>query len=56
MQIIGAQRERGKATQVIMAEKGLYKGGALVNFNADERQALWDRVQGKVGGPGPEGT
>ncbi|MER9743805.1 MULTISPECIES: hypothetical protein [unclassified Mesorhizobium] len=55
MQIIGAQRERGKATQVIMAEKGLYKGGALVNFNAAERQALWDRVQGKVGGPVPKG-
>ncbi|MER8513309.1 hypothetical protein NKH47_10200 [Mesorhizobium sp. M1060] len=55
MQIIGAQRERGKAAQVIMAEKGHYKGGALVNFSADERQALWDRVQGKVGGPVPKG-
>ncbi|MER9692004.1 ATP-dependent DNA ligase [Mesorhizobium sp. M0179] len=55
MEIIGAQRERGKAAQVIMAEKGHYKGGAFVSFSADKRQALWDRVQGKVGGPVPKG-
>ncbi|RWC58966.1 RNA ligase family protein [Mesorhizobium sp.] len=55
MDIVGAQRERGKAAQVLMAEKGHYKGGAFVTFKADKRQALWDRVQGKVGGPVPKG-
>jgi ATP-dependent DNA ligase len=55
MDIIGVQRDPGKAAQVIMADKGRYKGGALVSFRADKRQALWDRVQGKVGGPVPKG-
>ena len=55
MDIIGVQRERGKAAQVIMAESGHYKGGAFVAFKADKRQALWDRVQRKVGGPVPKG-
>ncbi|QKC98281.1 ATP-dependent DNA ligase [Mesorhizobium sp. NZP2298] len=55
MDIIGVQREPGKAAQVIMAEKGHYKGGAFVRLRADKRQALWDRVQGKVGGPVPKG-
>jgi hypothetical protein len=30
-------------------------GGAFVPFKADKRQALWDRVQGKAGGPVPKG-
>lgn len=55
MEIIGAQRERGKAAQVLMAEKGHYKGGAFVTFRAEKRHALWDRVQGRVGGPVPKG-
>ncbi len=55
MEIIGVQRERGKAAQVIMAEQGRYKGGAFVSFKAEKRQALWDRVQGRVGGPVPKG-
>ncbi|MCA0025455.1 MULTISPECIES: ATP-dependent DNA ligase [unclassified Mesorhizobium] len=55
MDIIGVQRERGKPAMVLMADKGHYKGGAFVTFKADKRQRLWDRVQGKVGGPVPKG-
>lgn len=55
MDIIGVQRERGKPAMVLMADKGHYRGGAFVTFKADKRQALWDRVQGKVGGPVPKG-
>ncbi|TPK38718.1 ATP-dependent DNA ligase [Mesorhizobium sp. B2-5-3] len=55
MEIIGVQRETGKPAMVLMADKGHYKGGAFVTFKADKRQRLWDRVQGKVGGPVPKG-
>ncbi|TPM59177.1 ATP-dependent DNA ligase [Mesorhizobium sp. B2-2-4] len=55
MDIIGVQRETGKPAMVLMADKGHYKGGAFVTFKADKRQRLWDRVQGKVGGPVPKG-
>ena len=55
MDIIGVQRERGKPAMVLMADKGRYMGGAFVTFKADKRQALWDRVQGKVGAPPPKG-
>ncbi|MBZ9710480.1 hypothetical protein LB543_27660 [Mesorhizobium sp. ESP7-2] len=34
---------------------GRYAGGAFVTFETDKRQRLWDRVQGKVGGPVPKG-
>lgn len=34
---------------------GRYAGGAFVTFKADKRQRLWDRVQGKIGGPAPTG-
>ncbi|MCP9231429.1 hypothetical protein NMG46_14375 [Mesorhizobium sp. LMG 17147] len=40
---------------MIIAEKGHYKGGAFVAFQADKRKALWDRVQGRVGGLVPKG-
>ncbi|MER9330939.1 hypothetical protein [Mesorhizobium sp. M0488] len=36
-----------------MADKGQYAGGAFVTFKADKRKRLWDRVQGKAGGPVP---
>ena len=39
MDIIGVQRERGKAAQVIMAESGHYQGSAFVAFKADKRQS-----------------
>jgi ATP-dependent DNA ligase len=55
MDIIGVQREAGKPAMVLMADKGRYAGGAFVTFKADMRQRLWDRVQGKVGGPAPIG-
>ncbi|CDX19476.1 conserved hypothetical protein [Mesorhizobium sp. ORS 3359] len=55
MEIIGVQRERGKAAKVLMAENGRYMGSADVIFKRDKRQALWDRVQGKVGAPAPKG-
>ncbi|MDX8438371.1 ATP-dependent DNA ligase [Mesorhizobium australafricanum] len=55
MEIIGVQREAGKPAMVLMADKGRYMGGAFVTFRADKRQALWDRVQGKVGAPPPKG-
>ncbi|MER8464160.1 ATP-dependent DNA ligase [Mesorhizobium sp. M1396] len=55
MDIIGVQREAGKPAMVLMADKGQYAGGAFVAFKADKRQRLWDRVQGKVGGPVPIG-
>lgn len=55
MDIIGVQREAGKPAMVLMADKGRYAGGAFVTFKAHKRQALWDRVQGKVGGPVPIG-
>ncbi|WP_027062645.1 RNA ligase family protein [Mesorhizobium loti] len=55
MEIVGAQRERGKPAMVLMAEKGRYAGGAFVTFKADKRKALWDRVQRRVGGPVPKG-
>jgi ATP-dependent DNA ligase len=55
MEIIGVQRERGKPAMVLMADQGRYMGGAFVTFKADKRQALWDRVQGKVGAPPPKG-
>ncbi|BAB53688.1 ATP-dependent DNA ligase [Mesorhizobium japonicum] len=55
MEIIGAQRERGKAAKVLMAENGRYMGTADVVFKRDKRQALWDRVQGKIGAPPPKG-
>ncbi|MER9655827.1 hypothetical protein NKJ26_20360 [Mesorhizobium sp. M0152] len=38
-----------------MADKGQYAGGAFVTFKADKRKRLWDRVQGKAGGPVPVG-
>ncbi|QKC83618.1 ATP-dependent DNA ligase [Mesorhizobium sp. NZP2077] len=56
MDIIGVQREAGKPAMVLLADKGLYAGGAFVTFKADMRQRLWDRVQGKVGGPVPIGV
>ncbi|MER9644931.1 MULTISPECIES: ATP-dependent DNA ligase [unclassified Mesorhizobium] len=55
MDIIGVQREAGKPAMVLMADKGQYAGGAFVAFKADKRRQLWDRVQGKVGGPVPIG-
>lgn len=55
MEIIGVQRERGKAAKVLMAENGRYMGSADVVFKRDKRQALWDRVQAKVGAPPPKG-
>ncbi|TPK72360.1 ATP-dependent DNA ligase [Mesorhizobium sp. B2-3-14] len=55
MDIIGVQREVGKPAMVLMADKGRYAGGASITFKAAKRQALWDRVQGKVGGPVPLG-
>lgn len=55
MDIIGVQREAGKPAMVLMADKGRYAGDAFVAFKADKRQRLWDRVQGKVGGPVPIG-
>jgi ATP-dependent DNA ligase len=53
--LIGVQREAGKPAMVLMADKGRYMGSAFVTFKADKRQALWDRVQGKVGAPPPKG-
>lgn len=55
MDIIGVQREAGKPAMVLVADKGQYAGGAFVAFKADKRQRLWERVQGKVGGPVPIG-
>ncbi|MER9332896.1 ATP-dependent DNA ligase [Mesorhizobium sp. M0293] len=55
MDIIGVQREAGKPAMMLMADMGQYAGGAFVAFKADKRQRLWDRVQGKVGGPVPIG-
>ncbi|RUU82815.1 MULTISPECIES: RNA ligase family protein [unclassified Mesorhizobium] len=55
MDIIGVQRDPGQAARVLMAENGRYLGTANVNFKFDKRKRLWDRVQGKVGGPVPKG-
>ncbi|WP_149805013.1 ATP-dependent DNA ligase [Mesorhizobium sp. NFR06] len=55
MDIIGVKREAGKPAMVLMADQGRYMGGAFVTFKADKRQALWERVQGKVGAPPPKG-
>lgn len=55
MDIIGVQRDPGQAARVLMADKGRYVGAANVNFKLDKRKRLWDRVQGKVGGPVPRG-
>jgi ATP-dependent DNA ligase len=55
MDIIGVQRDPGQAARVLMADKGRYVGAANVNFKFDKRKRLWDRVQGKVGGPVPKG-
>jgi hypothetical protein len=40
---------------VLLADMGRYAGGAFVTLKADKRQRLWDRVQGKIGGPAPTG-
>lgn len=55
MDIIGVQRDPGQAVRVLMADEGRYVGAANVNFKFDKRKRLWDRVQGKVGGPVPKG-
>lgn len=55
MEIIGVQRDPGQAARVLMADRGRYVGAANVNFKFDKRKRLWDRVQGKVGGPVPKG-
>ncbi|MBZ9776832.1 RNA ligase family protein [Mesorhizobium sp. CO1-1-8] len=55
MVIIGVQRDSGQAARVLMADNGRYVGAANVNFRFDKRKHLWDRVQGKVGGPVPKG-
>lgn len=55
MEIIGVQRDPGQAARVLMADGGRYVGAANVNFKFDKRKRLWDRVQGKVGGPVPKG-
>ncbi|RWB57118.1 RNA ligase family protein [Mesorhizobium sp.] len=55
MDIIGVKRETGKPAMVLMADQGLYMGGAFVTFKADKRQALWDLAQGRVGAPPPKG-
>ncbi|CDX60016.1 ATP dependent DNA ligase [Mesorhizobium plurifarium] len=55
MDIIGVKREAGKPAMVLMADNGRYMGGAFVTFKGDKRQALWDRVQGKVGALPPKG-
>jgi ATP-dependent DNA ligase len=55
MDIIGVQRDPGQAARVLMADNGRYLGTANVNFKFDKRKHLWDRVQGKVGGPVPKG-
>jgi hypothetical protein len=43
MDIIGVQREAGKPPMVLMA------------VSRRTSQRLWDRVQGKIGGPAPKG-
>ncbi|MCQ8872240.1 ATP-dependent DNA ligase [Mesorhizobium sp. LMG17149] len=55
MEIIGVQRDPGQAARVLMADRGRYVGTANVSFKFDKRKHLWDRVQGKVGGPVPKG-
>ncbi|MBZ9808106.1 RNA ligase family protein [Mesorhizobium sp. ESP-6-2] len=55
LEIIGVQRDPGQAARVFMADKGRYVGTANVSFRHDKRQALWDRVQGKIGAPVPKG-
>ncbi|RWP88378.1 MAG: ATP-dependent DNA ligase [Mesorhizobium sp.] len=55
MDIIGIQRDPGQAARVLMADGGRYVGTANINFKFDKRKRLWDRVQGKVGGPVPKG-
>lgn len=55
MAIIGVQRDPGQAARVLMADGGRYVGAANVNFKFDKRRRLWDRVQGKIGGPVPKG-
>lgn len=53
MEIIGVQREAGKPAMVLMADKGHYR--SVRHLKADKRQALWDRVHGKIGAPPPKG-
>lgn len=54
LDIIGVQRDPGQAVRVLMADKGRYVGAAVVNFKHDQRQRLWDQVQGLTGAPPPK--
>ncbi|WP_348642818.1 hypothetical protein [Mesorhizobium sp. B2-6-2] len=54
LEILGVQRDPGQAVRVLMADNGRYVGAAMVNFKLDQRQKLWDQVQGLTGAPPPK--
>ncbi|AZO67679.1 RNA ligase family protein [Mesorhizobium sp. M6A.T.Cr.TU.016.01.1.1] len=55
LDLIGYQRERGKAAQALFAEPGTghYIGTAVITLGRDMRDRLWQRVQAKAGGAPP---
>ncbi|ESY03113.1 ATP-dependent DNA ligase [Mesorhizobium sp. LNJC399B00] len=54
--LIGVEREQGKAAFALMAERGTgrYVGAAFINANRAMRERLWERVQANPGAP-PKG-
>ncbi|UVC18937.1 ATP-dependent DNA ligase [Mesorhizobium onobrychidis] len=54
-ELLGVERERGKAAFALLAEPGTgkYVGSAFITLGHDMRQRLWDRVQ-KHAGPPPK--
>ncbi|RWQ35831.1 MAG: ATP-dependent DNA ligase [Mesorhizobium sp.] len=55
LDLIGYQRERGKAAQALFAEPGTghYIGTAVITLGRDMRDRLWQRVQAKAGAAPP---
>jgi ATP-dependent DNA ligase len=54
LEIIGVQRDPGQAVRLLMADRGRYVGAAVVNFKQEQRQRLWDLVQGLTGAQPPK--
>ncbi|QKC92976.1 ATP-dependent DNA ligase [Mesorhizobium sp. NZP2234] len=56
LELIGVERERGKAAMALFAEPGTrkYVGSAFVTLGGEMRERLWQRVQAKAGGAPPD--
>ncbi|ESY82053.1 ATP-dependent DNA ligase [Mesorhizobium sp. LNHC221B00] len=53
LELLGVERERGHASQALMAEPGTgkYVGSAVISLGRDMKERLWKRVEAHAGTP-----